>query len=277
MRWAFDIARASWRVLRANKSLVLFPVFSMVATLAVVAGVYGTVGLPVTFDRVYHVRLTEAGWPAVVVAYFLLSFVTIFCNAALVHAANEALEGRRATVGVGLRGAWARIVPILLWSLVSCTVSLVLRVIGRQFGIVGRIAEGIAAVAWALVTYFVVPVMIVDGKSVRDSVRRSKELLRKAWGSEVGGGLGIAALVWAVAALGMVVLLVIGLVVTFAGLGLPGLVGAIAAIGVWLLVVATVAAAISAVYRVVLHRFATGRPLPASFGDLDLSSALQPG
>ncbi|MFC0544198.1 DUF6159 family protein [Kutzneria chonburiensis] len=271
MRWAFDIARASLRVLRAHKSLVLFPIMSGLATLALLVAVLAGAHVPLTLEHIDTDELVRAGWPIAVPVYFVLSFVTIFCNSALVHAVNEALEGRPATVGVGLRGAWARIVPILLWSLLSCTVSLVLRVIGRQFGIVGKIVESLAGIAWALVTYFVVPVMIVDGRSVRDSVTRSRELLRKTWGAEVGGGLGISVALWGAVVLGIALLLT-GLITT-AAFGVTALIVALVAIVVWLVLVGTVASTVSVIYRVVLHRFATGRPVPAAFSQLDLSSA----
>jgi Family of unknown function (DUF6159) len=137
-------------VLRAHKSLVLFPIMSGPATLALLVAVLAAAHVPLTLENIDSDELVRSGWPVAVPVYFVLSFVTIFCNSALVHAVNEALEGRPATVGVGLRGAWARMVPILLWSLLSCTVSLVLRVIGRQFGIVVLLVTGLIATAAGL-------------------------------------------------------------------------------------------------------------------------------
>ncbi|NQV06663.1 hypothetical protein HQ535_08930, partial [bacterium] len=91
------LAKASWNVLKADKELILLPVMSLIATLAVAA----TFLLPI-FLSGNEVALEDpgvTGYILLFVAYVTLAFITIFFNAALVHAANERMDGGDPTLG----------------------------------------------------------------------------------------------------------------------------------------------------------------------------------
>ncbi|MGZ5365402.1 MAG: DUF6159 family protein, partial [Mycobacterium sp.] len=65
-----------------------------------------------------------------------------------------------------------RIGPILGWTLVAFTVGLVLRFLENRFPIAGRIAVWISGAAWAIATFFVVPVIALGTGPFR-SLKRS--------------------------------------------------------------------------------------------------------
>ena len=94
MDW--DLISWSFTVLRRNKQLALFPVFSALVALAGLwfasAWRFGSL------ERMSDHRLTVADylWGAPVL--FLVSFVIIFFNCALAACANAELSGRRASV-----------------------------------------------------------------------------------------------------------------------------------------------------------------------------------
>src|SRR5262249_28595307 len=131
--------------------------------------------------------------------YFVCAFVAIFMNAALVACVRKRLAGGDPTVGYGLKEAFKKIVPIILWSLLTTTVGLLLRALsnsaGRRggiIGIVGKIIAGILGFAWAILTMFVIPVIMTENLGVVDSLKKSGQLLKKTWGEQLIMTVGVS-------------------------------------------------------------------------------------
>ena len=73
----------------------------------------------------------------------------------------------------------------LAWALVSATVGIILHLIERRAGFLGRIATALVGGVWSLVTFFVVPVLVLEDKGVVDSVKESVSLIRRRPGVRV--------------------------------------------------------------------------------------------
>ena len=88
----------------------------------------------------------------------------------------------------------SRLHRLLPWALVSATVSMILSLLER-YGIVGRIVAGLVGLAWNLVTFLTIPILVIEDVGVGDAFKRSKELFKKTWGENVVGqaGLGVSA------------------------------------------------------------------------------------
>src|SRR5262245_59647832 len=92
------LAKASWNVLREDKQLVLLPLFSSIAMLAVLA----TFVLPilvVAHDGSGEWTAKPVDWILGFVGYFAVTYVVVFFNAALVYAADCRLRGEAVTLG----------------------------------------------------------------------------------------------------------------------------------------------------------------------------------
>ena len=92
----------------------------------------------------------------------MITYVVVFFNAALVFAADKRLRGEPVTIGEAVHAAGARAHVLLPWAVVSATVSLVLRAIEERAGIVGRIVGSLVGLAWSLVTFLVLPVLVIE-------------------------------------------------------------------------------------------------------------------
>lgn len=270
----FSLAGSSWRVLKADKELVFLPFLSLLATLAVAFSFLWPLVGGCSADGSGQAACELAGTDYVLlgVMYVALAFITIFFNAALVHAANERMGGGDPTVGSALRGAMLRVHRILPWALVSATVSVILRAIEERAGMVGKIVAGIAGVAWSLVTFLVIPVLVVEDVGVGDAVKRSGALFKRTWGENVAAQVGFGLLGF--------LLVIPGLLVAGLGFGagdsiavLPVVVGI-----AWILLVSLVLATLSGIFQTALYRHATGTPV-AGFpeGSLDAAFAPRPG
>jgi hypothetical protein len=264
MGWTLTLMRASLRTIGEHRRLALFPAVSSVATtVLVVATVLPTVN-----------QLRSAvSWALIAVGYFLFSLVTIFCNAALVYAANLALRGEDVTMAAGFRGAARRFGGIAWWTLISCTVSLLLRALSAVR--LGGLVEVVLGLAWHLTTYLVIPLIVVEQNTVPRALRRSRDTLRRTWGANVRGSVGIALVLMLAALCGVAVLVGIGALLNLLA---HNTAIAFAAVGtgvlVWLVFLSVLGGTISAVFRIVLYRFAIEGSTAPQFRDLDLSTAV---
>jgi hypothetical protein len=185
---SWTLVKASAAVLRSDKELLLFPVISAVATLLVAA----SFAVPV-----FGLRLFEGGeigpLGAVVGFLFYLCqyFVIFFFNTALVGAALIRLEGGDPTVADGLRIARSKVGVILGYAAIAATVGLLLRAASERAGVFGRILIGLLGMAWTVGTFLVVPVLVTRDVGPIDAVKESMTLLKRTWGENVAGNVGI--------------------------------------------------------------------------------------
>ena len=137
----------------------------------------------------------ERGGPEMYLPVFLLYVVTytigIFFQAAVVAGATERMRGGDPTVGSALSAAGRRLGPIVLWAIVAATAGMIIRAIHDRVGFVGKIIASLVGAAWSLGTFFVVPVLVLEDRSIPDSFNRSVSVFKQTWGETVAGGTGI--------------------------------------------------------------------------------------
>jgi hypothetical protein len=261
---ALQLFSLSLRMLARYRALLAFPLLSLAASLVVVAGAVAAIALlPTLAGRSV----------AVFCGYLVLACVIVFCNAALIHCADAILAGRSSAVADGWRAAGRRAGVILVWALISATVSLVLRVALSRFGLLGRLLGTVGALTWTLLTYLVLPVLVLEGAGPRAGVRRSSELFKRTWGERVAGQLGLG---WITALLIMPAIIVLVLGASLSG-GPAGIVAGGALAGAWVLAVAVTMAAVAGIYQTALYRYAVDGTTPGAFSGLDLGGAFGPG
>lgn len=253
------LARASLKVLKADKELLMLPVLSGIATLAVAA----TFLVPLLAEANWEVS-SQGSYVYWFFLYLLLAYITIFFNTALISAAHERLTGGDPTLGSALRGAARRAGRILPWAIISAVVSIVLRALEERAGFVGRIVVSLVGMAWAVVTFLVLPIIVVEGIGAGAAVKRSAELFRRTWGENLGAQFGM----------GMVGLLLMLPALAVGGLGLSlggGISLVLVGIGVaWVMATAVVMAALSGIYQTALYHFAVGGATPGGFFESEL-------
>ena len=70
---------------------------------------------------------------------------------------------------------------------------MVLRRSRSASGIIGTIVARLVGLAWNLVTFLVVPILVLEDLGVGDALKRSKDLFKKTWGENVIGQFGLGA------------------------------------------------------------------------------------
>jgi hypothetical protein len=214
--------------------------------------------------------MKPVGWVLVAVGYLALAFVQTYFLAGLVAGADARLQGGHASIREALDVASSRLHRLLPWAVVTATVTLILNQLERQ-GVIGQIIGSLIGLAWNLITFLTVPILVIEDIGVGAALRRSKDLFKKTWGENVVGqaGLGIVGFV------AMIPGLLVLAIAAATGSVVIGVV--IGAIGVaWIVVSATVVAALSGIYRTALYRFASSGVIPADFEGADFHGAFQP-
>lgn len=188
---SWELVKESLRLLQADKELMVFPLLSSLGVVIVSL----TFILPMAFAGMFDSILANGGEVLgfiVLFAFYITQYTLIFfANTALVGAAMIRLRGGDPTVSDGLKIASSRFGVILGYALISATVGMLLRMLSQRGGAVGRIVSGLFGLTWNIATFLVVPVLAVEKVGPVDAVKRSAALLKRTWGEQIAGNLGI--------------------------------------------------------------------------------------
>ena len=254
---SWELVKASGAVLQADKELLVFPIVSMIAVFTVML----TFAVPMFLAGIFEAGAVRggtisAGGILLGFAFYAVQYTIIFyCNSALVGAAMIRLKGGDPTIADGFRIANQHIGSILGYALLAATVGIILRSIARR-GVIGRLVASLFGLAWSVATFLAVPVLVVEGVGPIEAVTRSTQLLKKTWGEQIIGNLGIGA-IFTLAFLG--VLLVFGgaLALAISTNSAPLSIGVVATFVVAAVLLSLVGSALSAIYTAAVYRYAT--------------------
>ncbi len=267
----WEFAKISYGIIWDFKQLIVFPILSTLSAILIILSFV----LPLWATGSYH-RFTEfldnAGNnhdPVVYLTafafYYVNFFIIVFFNTALTACAMKVTQGEVPTVKYGLSVAVKRLPQIAAWALLSAIVGVVLKIIENTHEKIGKIVAALLGSAWTILTYFVVPVLAVEGVGPFKALKLSMTTLKETWGEGLSGNFALGLLSF-LFALPIYLLLFLGIYLSASS---GNTVVAVAIIGVALLVFLIHAAADSAasgVFRALLYNYATGRSMPA---DLD--------
>jgi hypothetical protein len=272
---SWELIKASGAVLRQDKELLLFPLFSAIATLIVAASFI----LPLIATGAFERSVApgdETSYMVLMFLFYLVQyFIIFFFNSALVGAAMIRLDGGDPTVRDGLRIASSKIVPILGYAVIAATVGLILRMIEERAGFIGRWIVGLLGLAFTVATFLTVPILVTREVGPVQAVKESAALLKKTWGENIigNGGMGFVfflfyflagvigfAFVFTVAQTGNATLIVL----------------VIAMVVLAVVAVALVQSALQGVYSAALYRYATDGNVGEAFSSALLGEAFRP-
>lgn len=265
---SYTIFRQSLGVLRQDKEILIFPLLSGIFTIVAMAGLIFGGTITGFFQRIIESgdRSLEGNvlaYAALFVWYFVSWFIVLFFNVGVVACARIRLEGGDPTTADGFRAAMANLKAIFVWALISATVGVILRVIAERSKLIGQIIAKILGAAWAVATYFVVPVMIFEKSGPRESMKSSTQLISRTWGESLvaAAGVGITIMLLGIGGLAFPIIgFLISPTAALIGLGVMVL--------YWLLL-AIISSALTGIYRTGLYLYAKeGKPLNGFGEDL---------
>lgn len=243
----WKIAMNSFKVLQANKQLIIFPILSSISLLLVIAsfftGLLASAGWDV--DRIED--FDPSTYYLFLFGFYIINyFIIVFFNMALIHCTRLYFHGEEPTVAKGLRFSMSRIGAILAWAVFAGIIGTLLRILQENSGIVGKIIAKVLGVVWSVTTFFVVPVIAYENLGPLNAFKRSSQMMKEKWGESLAANFSLGLIQF----IGIVV---VGFVLFLAGSAIHPVAGfALAGLGIFLvisIVSATQTIFISAVYH----------------------------
>ena len=196
---SWEITKITFDVMMKDKELLLFPLFGGIFSLLFIL----TLAFPTFLVQILagkSVVFSGLEYLVLFIIYFGLSFIAVFFNVCVVYTVKKRFEGGNSTFFEAIKFAFSKIHLIFIWSLVSATVGVLLKVLDRaaeKSGAAGKIIlsifRALLGMAWSIVTLFVVPVMVYDGLGPFDAIKKSASVFRKTWGESIVKWLGLGA------------------------------------------------------------------------------------
>ena len=262
----WEMSKLSMAVVRKDPELLVYMIIAGVMSLACLIGM----SIPQFLEMSWAVNpdgtFTGAYLGFTFAAYMVLSIVVVFWNCAIIANANIRLTGGDPKFADGVNAALKRLPIIIVWGIIAGTVGLLLKALeGAARSSDNDAARAMAAVihligglAWWVMTFFMIPHMILEGQSIGDALKSSKSTFFATWGENITSGLGIGLVAFLIGV--PLVIITLGLVAVAGPVGLF-----FGAIAIGLLVAWSNAAEQVAV--VALYRFAKDGQMPKIYQD----------
>lgn len=201
IRNALTLVKACWKVLMLDKELLLFPLMSLSVLVVLILIILGQFGMfndaELAIDSMMDTLEYQQEWVLVAfsfLSYFIAYFVIIFFNAAMIACVNIRFAGGNPTIGDGLRFSISRLPQILAWAGVTATVGFVLGQLEKKSEGISKFLLGFLGAAWAVSSYFVVPVLVSEKIGPISAVKRSVSVIKKTWGESLVSVVGLSIL-----------------------------------------------------------------------------------
>ena len=260
-----QLMKSCVKVLKKDRELVLFPIMAAIFVIGLLGLIYSTGSIQLSADNEEQMSILP-----VAILIFGANFIIVFFNSALISAALERLRGGDPNISSGLSHAFKHIHHIFFWSIIVTIMGLIFAAIkanGRQRGGFGGIMTQIFAsfleAGWAMMTFFVVPIIVSENLGPIAAIKRSSSLFKQTWGNQVAANFGFGIF--------QIILIVISL-----GIGwFFGLINGTLGIAVGLLCATSSVSIIytlEGIYKAALYEHALGEK-PLEFEEQDLRTA----
>lgn len=269
------LSQKSWAIVRENRYLLTFPVLGFVVSLIPLAVFWVPAGYLMLNDQ------TVAAIALAIVGIFANQIVISVAGGGLVAAADTELSGGHSSVGHGIGRALARIFPLIGWALIATVVNVIVGFVrgqgnGAADALRNLAAAGILAM-WQIVTFFVLPFIVLEGRGPVSAIKESFALFKAKWGVQIFGGVRIGGVIGLVTILPGMLLVALGFVAALAGST------ALLAAGIGLIVIgillfmagALLLSTMRGIFSVVLFRFAKDGAVEGGFTEQELAGAIR--
>ncbi|MCH2448483.1 MAG: DUF6159 family protein, partial [Candidatus Poseidoniia archaeon] len=166
------------------------------------------------------------GW--IFITYTLGATFVVFWNCAITYSAHMRLTGGDPRFMTGISAAMRHLPTIVAWGIITGIFGILMRLIrdaaanskNPAMQVVGAIFAFIAETAWWITTFFIIPMIVLEDKGVRDAFNSSKGLFVKTWGENITSGLGVGLIGFLL----VLVAFAVGIPLILLGLVLPGII-----------------------------------------------------
>jgi hypothetical protein len=268
------LLKESWRFLRADSELLLVPVVATILMVFLFACLIITVLLTgPTLSNMSNSVAAVQGFLFVTGSYIITAFVVALAQAMVSHTVHTRAHGSDAHFWQSFGVAVHRAPTLFVWALITATVGLVLRALSKRSQWLGQILAGLLGAAWGLMTYFVVPAMILDKKSAVSALKHSAAVFKQTWGESLITNISLS-LIFLLMHL-VVAIVAFGLIMLGISYAIPlAFVITVIVYVVWLFAAIAIEQVLKAIVTTLLYEYATTTTPPQNFNATLLGSIL---
>ena len=269
----------SWDLLKQDKELLIFPLVSGICCILVIASFV----IPSVVNETYLPPAGGEGQEEVVSAqdqviyyaklfsfYFSNYFVIIFFNSAIAGCASMRMHGHNPTIGDGFSIAFSRIHVILGWALISATVGLILRIIEDKNKKIGAIVASLLGTAWTLISFLVLPILVIENIGPFAALKKSTALFKKTWGAQLGANFSFG-MIFFLLFLPAILIVVLGVLSQSA----PVMIACIVIAILYTIVLSLIQSTLGVIFQTALYYYADSGAAPAGFDTQMLQSSVR--
>ncbi len=192
----WELTKRSFSVIKSDNEILLYPILSAVIIFLIILGFLAVLFFLIPAYTINQ-DITKIILIILLFVYLvLLQFITIFFEAAIITSATVRFNGKNPSFSDGFSKATKRIGRLFTWSVITAAVSIFLNALknlGRRKGqgvnkraaIAGGISSFIFGVAWGILTFFVLPIILFENLGVFSSIKQSWNLFKRTWGENV--------------------------------------------------------------------------------------------
>ncbi len=268
-----SLMKSSWQILKRDRELLLFPVLSGICCLSLMA--------------IFIVQTLDHGWLKPIAGhlatgqkntlywlmflfYYCNYLIIIFFNSAIIACAVIRMDGGNPTVSDGLQAAVNRFPQIALWALIAATVGFLLGMVesGSRRG--RSIITAILGIAWSVVTYLAIPLIVVEKTNPFFAMDYSMEMMRRTWGEQVIGNFSFG-LIFTLFSLPVFPLIFL----MNMKWGTPSLLPIFAIAIIYFIILGIFQSALQTIFNAVIYVFARDGKVPEGFSAGQLKEAMR--
>ncbi len=177
--------RTSLSILQKEPKLLLFPLSSALLIVLLMVFILFPSEIPAVSLDASSAELVQREISTGKVFLFLVLtyFIILFSNASTVITSSSLLQHQKPHLGPALRKALQNTGKLFRWAIIAAIpLGLVLRYLGTKSRQVSQLLfpHG-GGETWDLLTYFALPVMILEGKDIHHALHESRQLIRTTW------------------------------------------------------------------------------------------------
>jgi hypothetical protein len=202
----FDTISRGWKmsklsmvVVKHDPELMFYVALSGIFSIAAFVGMAIPELLEMSWIYDENGAMTPAYMAFIFCGYMVLSIIVTFWNSAIIANAHIRLSGGNPKFMDGISAAMKRIHLIIMWGMIAGTVGLLLKMLNTAakneknpgLAALASILHIIGATVWWMMSFFIIPHLVIEGQGIRGAMRSSKDMFFKRWGENVVSGIGI--------------------------------------------------------------------------------------
>lgn len=181
-RW-IEMIKISFSFIKKDKELLVYSLLSFLASLAMLIPFVIVWFFSWIFEENIQNQEYYIIWFAFVY-YLVFSFIAFFFNTAIITSVQRRINWEDNKFWDWIRDASKNIWKIFIWSLINALVTTILNTLQRRFwedSLIWKIIFWLIWWVWSIMTFFAFPLMILENKWAKESIKESASLFKNTW------------------------------------------------------------------------------------------------